>query len=60
MEELYNKSIQAIKEYDRIPSKKEWNSIAKKYGFLNTYSLNHISGKNFVDLCIEVRKRNKE
>lgn len=51
----YERTIQAIKDLDKIPSAQEWNKIAGKYGFLSTRSLRVISNMNFVTLCKSVR-----
>ena len=53
----YDRTIQAIKDLDALPSKTEWNSIAYQYGFLTTPTLARISGKSFFDLCKEIRKK---
>lgn len=52
---IYEKSIQALREYDCKLSVKEWNKIAKEYGYLSAKSLTMISGKNFSELNDEVR-----
>jgi hypothetical protein len=51
----YEKSIQALKEYDCKLSVKEWNKIAKQYGYLSAKSLTRLSGKNFSKLNDEIR-----
>ena len=51
----YERSIQALKEYDCKLSVKEWNRIAKENGFLSAKSMTRISGKNFSKLNDEVR-----
>lgn len=53
----YEITMQAIKDLDCIPSKTEWNKIAVQYGFLSSYSLRVISGKNFVSFCKDIRKK---
>lgn len=53
----YEETIQAIKDLDKIPSKTEWNRIAREYRYLSTYSLRMISGMNFIDFCKSIRKR---
>lgn len=57
MKELYIKSIIALKEYDRKPSVKEWNKIARKYNFLTTKSMTFISNTSWDRLCKMVRKK---
>ena len=52
---IYEKSLQAIKDYDKILSVKEWNKIAKEHGYLSAKVLTIISGKNFKSLSVEVR-----
>ena len=54
---IYEKSLQAIRDYDKILSVKEWNKIAKEYGYLSAKVLTIISGKNFKRLSVEVRKK---
>lgn len=55
----YERTVQAIKDLDKIPSKDEWNKIASEYGCLTTYTLRIISNMNFVSFCksIRIRKR---
>ena len=45
---IYERSIQAIKDYDHKLSVSRWNKIAKEYGYLSAKSLVIISGKNFL------------
>ena len=52
----YERSIIAIKQYDRKLSVKEWNIIAKRYNYLSTNSLRRLSNKNFSKLNDEIRK----
>ena len=60
MEELYEKSIQAIKNLEYKPSRKEWTKIAREYNFLSATSLSAIYGKSFTELCTEIRKKDKD
>ena len=53
----YDKSLQAIKDYDKKISVKEWNKIAKEYGYLSAKTLTIISGKNFSNLNKCIRKK---
>lgn len=54
---IYEKSIQAIKEYDCRLSVKEWNKIAIEFNFLSSKTLIRLSGsKNFSELCDKIRK----
>lgn len=53
----YERSIQALKEYDCKLSVKEWNKIAMKYNYLSAKSLTIISGKNFSKLNDEIRNQ---
>ena len=55
--DIYEKSIQAIRDYDHKLSVSQWNIIAKKYGYLSAKSLTIISGKNFNKLNNTVRKK---
>ena len=32
----YERTVQAIKDLDKIPSVQEWNKIAMQYNFLST------------------------
>ena len=53
----YEKSIQAIKEYDRKISVREWNKIAVQFNYLSAKSLVRLSGnKNFSELNDAIRK----
>ena len=56
-QKTYQESIQAIIDLDKRPSKKEWNTIAGKYGYLNTISLSRLANKGFTQLCIDLKKR---
>ena len=54
----YEKSIQAIREYDCKLSVKEWNKIAIKYNYLSAKSLIRLSNKNnFSELNKEIRRK---
>lgn len=53
----YERTVQAIQDLDKIPSKQEWNKIASKYGYLTTYTLRIISNMNFNNFCKSIRKR---
>ena len=53
----YERSIQAIKEYDRKISVKEWNKIAVQFNYLSAKSLVRLSeNKNFSELNDIIRK----
>lgn len=53
----YERSIQAIRQYDSKISVKEWNKIAIKYNYLSAKSLVRLSGnKNFSELNDAIRK----
>jgi len=56
MEELYIKSIIALKQYDNKPSVKEWTRIAKEFNLMTTKTMCNISGLNWNQLCSKVRK----
>ena len=56
MEELYLKSLKALKEYDNKPSVKEWNKIAVQYCFMSSKTMCYISADNWSNLCDKVRK----
>lgn len=60
MKELYEKSIQAIKEASKQMSISEYNQLAKEKGLLSSESLKYISRKSFVSLCKEIRKERKK
>ncbi len=55
MKELYQKSLQMIKELSKILTEKEWNKYAVENNLLSSISLKYISGKSFTTLCKEVR-----
>lgn len=55
MKELYQKSLQMIKELSKILTEKEWNKYAVENNLLSSISLKYISGKKFTRLCKEVR-----
>lgn len=55
----FDRTVQAIKDLDKIPSKQEWNKIASKYGYLSTYTLRVITNMNFVSFCKSIRIRKK-
>ena len=53
----YEKSIQAIREYDTKISVKEWNRIAVQFNYLSAKTLVRLSGnKNFLELNKTIRK----
>ncbi len=56
MKEMYQKSLQMIKELQRIPTEKEWNSIAKEKCLMSYLTLEYIENKRFYKLCKKVRK----
>ena len=56
MQELYTKSIIALKQYDCKPSVKEWTRIAKEYDLMSTKTMCIISGLNWNQLCRKIRK----
>lgn len=53
----YEKSIQAIKDYDTKLSVKEWNRIAKEYNYLSAKTLTRLANKRFAKLVDETRKK---
>lgn len=56
MQELYTKSVIALKQYDCKPSVKEWTRIAKEYDLMSTKTMCIISGLNWNQLCSKIRK----
>lgn len=54
---VYEETIQAIKDLDKIPSVSEWNRIARQYDFLSTISIKVISNMSFANFCKSIRKR---
>lgn len=53
----YQRSIQAIKEYDCKLSVKEWNKIAVEFNYLSAKTLVRLSNsKNFSKLNDQIRK----
>lgn len=53
----YERTVQAIRDLDKIPSRHEWNKIAMQYNFLSTRTLRVISNMNFISFCKSIRKR---
>ena len=52
----YQRSIQAIKEYDCKLSVKEWNKIAVEFNYLSAKTLVRLSNsKNFSELNDNIR-----
>lgn len=51
----YNKSIQMIRNYNKVITEKEYRGVAKELNLLSTESLRCISGLNFIDLVKRVR-----
>lgn len=58
MQELYEKSLQKIKELSGTPTKKEWNVIAKLENYLSSESLKYISNMTFEKLCKTIKSSN--
>lgn len=56
MKEMYQNSLQMIKDLQRIPSEREWNSIAKEKCLLSYISLEYIENKRFKRICKKVRR----
>lgn len=56
MREMYQESLQMIKDLQRILSKREWNSIAKEKCLLSYTTLEYIENKRFNRLCKKIRK----
>jgi len=56
MQELYIKSIIALKQYDNKPSVKEWNRIAQHYNLMSTKTMCFISNLSWSALCNKIRK----
>lgn len=56
MKEMYQNSLQMIRDLQRIPSESEWNSIAKEKCLMNCITLQYIENKKFSKLCKMVRK----
>lgn len=56
MKEMYQKSLQMIKDLQRIPSTREWNSIAKEKCLMSYTSLEYVENKNFKRICKRVRR----
>lgn len=53
----YERSIQAIRQYDSKISVKEWNKIAIKFNYLSAKTLVRLSNnKNFSELNNIIRK----
>lgn len=56
MKEMYQKSLQMIKDLQRIPSESEWNSIAKEKCLMSCTTLQYLESKRFYRLCKKIRK----
>ena len=56
MKEMYQKSLQMIRDLQRIPTEEEWNSIAKEKCLMSYLTLQYIENKAFHRLCKKVRK----
>lgn len=56
MKEMYQNSLQMIKDLQRIPSEREWKSIAKEKCLLSYISLEYIENKRFKRICKKVRR----
>lgn len=55
---IYEVSIQALKDLDNKISVKEWNRIADRYNYLSTKSLLRLSNcNNFLELQIKIRSK---
>lgn len=54
MKELYEKSLQEIRNIGGVLSRKCWNEIAMKKNLLSTESLKYISGIEYETLCLQV------
>ncbi len=57
MNEAYKKSIIALKDYDKKPSVKEWNELAKKYNLISSKTICYINNLNWNEICNKVRKK---
>lgn len=56
MIEMYQQSLQMIRDLQRIPSQSEWNSIAKEKCLMSYTTLQYIENKKFNRLCKKIRK----
>lgn len=56
MKDMYKESLQMIKDLQRIPSTKEWNSIAKEKCLMSYTTLEYLENKGFHRLCKKIRK----
>lgn len=56
MEEIYEKSLQEIRNLGGILSRKLWNELAEKENLLSTETLKYISGLEYEELCLQVLK----
>ena len=56
MNEMYQKSLQMIKDLQRIPTESEWNSIAKEKCLMSYTSLQYVENKGFRRICKRVRR----
>ena len=56
MDEMYKRSIQMIKKLKKIPSHKEWNSIAKEKCLMSHTTLQFVEKQGFHNLCASIRR----
>lgn len=56
MNEMYQESLQMIRNLQRIPNEREWNSIAKEKCLMSYITLQYIENKKFCKLCKKVRR----
>ena len=56
MKEMYQRSLQMIKDLQRILTESEWNSIAKEKCLMSSTTLEYLENKRFHRLCKKIRK----
>ena len=56
MKEMYQKSLQMIKDLQRIPSPMEWNSIAKEKCLMSYTSLEYVENKKFSRIYRQMKR----
>ena len=60
MQEMYNKSLQKIKELEELPTKAQWNKIAKENCLLSYVSMQFCENKPFPEIWKSLRETEYE
>lgn len=57
MEEYYKKTVQKIKEVGDNFSELGWNRFAVENGLLSSETLKYLTGKDYTQLCEELKQK---